>query len=49
MRTPMTFANTQPQPYRAPSIGEHSAAIARDFAGLSVQTIAELDAEGVFK
>jgi crotonobetainyl-CoA:carnitine CoA-transferase CaiB-like acyl-CoA transferase len=49
MRTPMTFANAEPQPFRAPSIGENSVAIAADIAGLSRQAIAELDAEGVFK
>jgi crotonobetainyl-CoA:carnitine CoA-transferase CaiB-like acyl-CoA transferase len=49
MRTPVTFSNARPQPFRAPSIGEHSATIAREFAGLSSEVIEALDAAGVFK
>jgi crotonobetainyl-CoA:carnitine CoA-transferase CaiB-like acyl-CoA transferase len=49
MRTPVTFGTARPQAFRAPSIGEHSLAIARDFAGLSTQVIETLHAEGVFK
>lgn len=49
MRTPITFANARPEPFRAPSMGEHSVTIARDIAGLSREAIAALDAEGVFK
>ncbi len=49
LRTPIGFSRTPFQPYRAPSIGEHGAAIARDIAGLDADRIAALDAAGVFK
>src|SRR5690606_12019865 len=48
VRTPMTFLRARPQPFRAPSIGEHSAAVARDIAGLSQDVIDSLQNEGLF-
>jgi crotonobetainyl-CoA:carnitine CoA-transferase CaiB-like acyl-CoA transferase len=49
MRTPITFARHDIQPYRAPGIGEHCETIARDIAGLSHETIASLARDGVFE
>lgn len=49
VRTPMTFSHSVVAPYRAPRIGEHSHAIARELSGLSEARIAELEAAGVFK
>jgi crotonobetainyl-CoA:carnitine CoA-transferase CaiB-like acyl-CoA transferase len=49
MRTPVTFSRSNVSPYRAPRIGEHGHAIARELSGLSEARIAELEAAGVFK
>jgi crotonobetainyl-CoA:carnitine CoA-transferase CaiB-like acyl-CoA transferase len=49
MRTPITFSRSTIAPYRAPRIGEHSQAIARELGALSDVRIAELEAAGVFK
>jgi crotonobetainyl-CoA:carnitine CoA-transferase CaiB-like acyl-CoA transferase len=49
MRTPMTLSGHQLQPYRAPSIGEHSLSIAREICGLEPAHIAELESKGVFQ
>jgi crotonobetainyl-CoA:carnitine CoA-transferase CaiB-like acyl-CoA transferase len=48
VRTPLTLSRSRIEPYRAPSLGEHSDAIAQH-AGLSSERIAELRALGVFK
>lgn len=49
MRTPIDFSRSQPQPYRAPSLGEHNRHIATALCGLSATRIAELEQLGVFK
>jgi crotonobetainyl-CoA:carnitine CoA-transferase CaiB-like acyl-CoA transferase len=49
VRTPISFSAAATSPYRAPSIGEHSAAIARDLCGLSAPRIEELERLGVFR
>ena len=49
MRTPLTFSRTVSRPFRAPSIGEHSADIARELCGLDVARVAELESMGVFR
>jgi crotonobetainyl-CoA:carnitine CoA-transferase CaiB-like acyl-CoA transferase len=49
VRTPMSFSRDQPQPYRAPGMGEHNAAIIQQVAGLGAQRYAELEAAGVLK
>jgi len=49
VRTPMSFSRDQPQPYRAPGMGEHNAAIIQGEAGLDAQRYAELAAAGVLK
>lgn len=49
VRTPITFSATVTSPYRAPSIGEHSIAIATDLCGLSASRIEELERLGVFR
>ncbi|HEY0682320.1 MAG TPA: CoA transferase [Steroidobacter sp.] len=49
VRTPMDFSASAISPYRAPSIGEHSTAIARDLCGLSAARIDELQQLGVFR
>lgn len=49
MRTPVTFSRSQTEPFRAPSIGEHSRQIAAELSGLPAQRIAELEALGVFQ
>ncbi|GFM30622.1 CoA transferase [Novosphingobium sp. PY1] len=46
--TPMRFSRDRMQPFRAPSMGEHSHEIARSLSGLSVADIARLDDDGVF-
>ena len=48
LRTPLTFSRCRPIPYRSPSIGEHSAEIARSVCGLEERRIDELNAAGVF-
>jgi crotonobetainyl-CoA:carnitine CoA-transferase CaiB-like acyl-CoA transferase len=49
VRTPITFSASTVTPYRAPSIGEHSAVIARELCGLSASRIDELHQLGVFQ
>ena len=49
VRTPIGFSSTVASPYRAPSIGEHSIAIATDMCGLSASRIEELERLGVFR
>ena len=49
MRTPMTLPGHELQPYRAPSIGEHSLSIAQTIGGLEPARIAELESMGVFQ
>jgi crotonobetainyl-CoA:carnitine CoA-transferase CaiB-like acyl-CoA transferase len=47
--TPILFSRDRPAPFRAPRMGEHVHAIARDLCGLSEARIAELEAAGVFQ
>lgn len=49
VRTPISFSATHTSPYRAPSIGEHSNAIAAELCGLSASRIEELERLGVFR
>jgi crotonobetainyl-CoA:carnitine CoA-transferase CaiB-like acyl-CoA transferase len=49
MRSPLTFSRSVATPYRAPGIGEHSAAIAAEIGGLDRGRIEELAALGVFR
>ena len=49
VRTPITFSRSTPAPFRAPRLGEHSAAIARDIAGLDEARILELEQAGIFQ
>lgn len=49
VRTPISFSMASTSPYRAPSIGEHSLAIANDLCGLSAARIEELERLGVFR
>nr|WP_298728183.1 CoA transferase [uncultured Steroidobacter sp.] len=49
VRTPIRFSASVTAPYRAPSIGEHSLAIAKDLCGLSASRIEELERLGVFR
>ena len=49
VRTPVSFSASTTSPYRAPSIGEHSIAIAGDLCGLSASRIEELERLGVFR
>jgi crotonobetainyl-CoA:carnitine CoA-transferase CaiB-like acyl-CoA transferase len=49
VRTPISFSASITSAYRAPSIGEHSIAIARDLCGLSASRIEELERLGVFR
>jgi len=49
VRTPISFSASITSPYRAPSIGEHSIAIATDLCGLSASRIDELQRLGVFR
>ena len=49
MRTPIDFSRSRPEAFRAPSLGEHSRAIAAALCGLSAARIAELEQQGVFK
>jgi crotonobetainyl-CoA:carnitine CoA-transferase CaiB-like acyl-CoA transferase len=48
VRTPMSFSRDVCMPFRPPSIGEHSASIARELGGLSGDRVAVLTAAGVF-
>src|SRR5262249_34434712 len=49
VRTPITFSNTTAQPFRPPSIGEHSHAIALEIAGLTPERVQQLESLGVFQ
>jgi crotonobetainyl-CoA:carnitine CoA-transferase CaiB-like acyl-CoA transferase len=49
MRTPIDFSRSGPQPFRAPSLGEHNRQIAAQLCGLSAARIDELEQLGVFK
>jgi crotonobetainyl-CoA:carnitine CoA-transferase CaiB-like acyl-CoA transferase len=49
MRTPVTLSRHVLRPFRAPSIGEHSLAIARDICALDSSRILELESMGVFQ
>ena len=49
MNTPMHFSRTSFQPFRAPSLGEHSRAVAIEVAGLSAARADELQGCGVFE
>jgi crotonobetainyl-CoA:carnitine CoA-transferase CaiB-like acyl-CoA transferase len=49
VRTPMSFSRDVPQPYRAPGMGEHNAAILQQEAGLDPRRCAELESAGVLK
>lgn len=46
--TPLRFSRDVPQPFRPPSMGEHSHEVARTICGLPEDRIAKLDEEGVF-
>ena len=49
VRTPVRFSRSPVVPYRAPGIGEHSAIIATELAGLSPERVNELEKLGVFQ
>lgn len=49
MRTPIDFSRSRPQPFRAPSLGEHNRQIAAALCGLPAARIDELEQLGVFK
>jgi crotonobetainyl-CoA:carnitine CoA-transferase CaiB-like acyl-CoA transferase len=49
MRTPMSFSTSKVEPFRAPSLGEHSHHIAATVCGLSPERITELESLGLFK
>jgi crotonobetainyl-CoA:carnitine CoA-transferase CaiB-like acyl-CoA transferase len=49
VRTPVRFSRSPVVPYRAPGIGEHSASIATELAGLSPERVNELEKLGVFQ
>jgi crotonobetainyl-CoA:carnitine CoA-transferase CaiB-like acyl-CoA transferase len=49
VRTPITFSRSVLEPFRAPSIGEHSGAIAKQICGLGEARVAELESLGVFR
>jgi crotonobetainyl-CoA:carnitine CoA-transferase CaiB-like acyl-CoA transferase len=49
VRTPIEFSASRPQPFRAPSIGEHNRQIAEALCGLPAARIDELERLGVFK
>lgn len=49
VRTPISFSGSVVSPYRAPSIGEHSIAIATELCGLNQARIEELQGLGVFR
>jgi crotonobetainyl-CoA:carnitine CoA-transferase CaiB-like acyl-CoA transferase len=48
VRTPMTLSRDATEPFRPPSLGEHSAEIAQQLAGVDAARYAELAASGVF-
>jgi crotonobetainyl-CoA:carnitine CoA-transferase CaiB-like acyl-CoA transferase len=49
MRTPITFSRSRIEPFRAPSLGEHSREIATTLCGLSARRVDALEALGVFQ
>ena len=49
MRTPITFSRSRVEPFRAPSLGEHSREIATTLCGLTAERIDALEALGVFQ
>jgi len=49
VRTPLRFSRSPVVPYRAPGMGEHSAIIATELAGLSPERVNELEKLGVFQ
>lgn len=49
MRTPVTFSRTRVEPFRAPSMGEHSRQIAASLCNLPQARIEALEALGVFQ
>jgi crotonobetainyl-CoA:carnitine CoA-transferase CaiB-like acyl-CoA transferase len=49
VRTPLRFSRSPVVPYRAPGMGEHSAVIATELAGLSPERVNELEKLGVFQ
>jgi crotonobetainyl-CoA:carnitine CoA-transferase CaiB-like acyl-CoA transferase len=49
VNTPLRFSTDRFEPFRAPSMGEHSHAIAREICGLGEEAIAGLHEQGVFK
>jgi crotonobetainyl-CoA:carnitine CoA-transferase CaiB-like acyl-CoA transferase len=49
LRTPVTLSRSALEVFRAPGIGEHSAAIAKTLCGLGDSRIAELESLGVFR
>ncbi len=49
IKTPLRFSRDAFVPYRAPSMGEHVAEIARGVCGLGAERLTALEAEGVFK
>lgn len=49
LRTPIGFSRDRIQPYRPPSLGEHSHEVAQQLSGLSAQRVQELELAGVFR
>ena len=47
--TPIRFSRDEAAPFRAPGLGEHSHAVAREICGLGDQDIARLENMGVFR
>ena len=47
--TPIRFSRDRMQPFRPPSMGEHSQKVAREIAGLDVARIEWLESQGVFR
>jgi len=49
MNTPIAFSRDRFEPFRAPSMGEHTREVAETVAGLTAARFDELQAMGVFK
>jgi crotonobetainyl-CoA:carnitine CoA-transferase CaiB-like acyl-CoA transferase len=49
LRTPATFSLSPPKIFRAPSLGEHSLAVAREIALLDAGSVSQLQKLGVFR
>jgi crotonobetainyl-CoA:carnitine CoA-transferase CaiB-like acyl-CoA transferase len=49
VNTPLRFSTDCFEPFRAPSMGEHSHAVARELCGLAEDTIERLQGLGVFQ